>query len=109
MLKRLHETDTHISLPKLKTILLRECSFDGRHADFSLAGPMLEFFYDREELGKPVETLEIQDCRIIGHTVAELSDVVHTKWDRKSLPGDEHIARYGYGLDDFDPWEMFRW
>lgn len=109
MLKRLHETDTQISLPKLKNILLRECSFDGRHADFSLAGSMLEFFYDRDELGKPVETLEIQDCRIIGYTVAELSDVVYTKWDHKSLPRDEHIARYGYGLDDFDPWEMFRW
>ncbi|KAF4566193.1 hypothetical protein EYR36_011608 [Pleurotus pulmonarius] len=109
MLTRLREKDAQISLPMLKTILMRECSFDGRHADYSLAGSMLEFFYDRDDLGKPVETLEIQDCRIVGYTVAELSDVVHTKWDRKSLPRDEHIARYGYGLDDFDPWEMFRW
>ncbi|KDQ23205.1 hypothetical protein PLEOSDRAFT_1086600 [Pleurotus ostreatus PC15] len=109
MLKRLHETDTQISFPKLESILFRGCSFDGRYADFSLAGSVPEFFYDRDEFGNPVETLEIQHCRIIGYTVAELSGVVHTKWYRKSLPRDEYIARYGYGLDDFDPGEMFRW
>ncbi|KAF7419508.1 hypothetical protein PC9H_002099 [Pleurotus ostreatus] len=96
-------------LPEVGKYPLAGLLSDGPHADFSLAGSVLEFFYDRNEFGNPVETLEIQDCRIIGYTVPELSDVVHTKWDRKSLPRDEYIARYGYGLDDFDPGEMFRW
>ncbi|KAF9490941.1 hypothetical protein BDN71DRAFT_141076 [Pleurotus eryngii] len=74
------QSDTNI-LPRLKSLTLSKCSFDGHRSDRRFTPRVSELLQQRMDQ-TPLKILKIRQCIIESATVRSLRNIIHVDWDQ---------------------------